>query len=425
MKLKYIYLLGLLVILSCNKYDGPSHETTKSYYFSKDGDAQKTLAGTYFPDSVKIHVSGSEYGIAAQNITAKFSIESGGGSVDASNVAIVNGIASTKWKSGAENCVQRLRADIYNIKNEYISSTYFNACAFRKGVWDSVKIGPDIQIADVLADTIAKKTWMITNTGLYVPDDIYFNWKQIYFQQVNPFSIHGDKKGYIYFSTWNGQIFKSTDSGTSWNTCSSPIPGHPYYYYMTVSNDGYLWTSTPQYNRSLRCSRDGGNTWSADTVGLLTSDLVGDIFRLSNGDILYHSSSNLKLYKSTDDGKSWKNMPCPVYSTKLFVTQKDEIIIYNQDFGITIYKSTDLGKTFKKVYNAWPEYRTTAMSKIIVKKDNYYYCLIAGFGIVRTTDFENFETFWLNKSIVYLYLTYDGVLITKGLTNNVVYYYSD
>lgn len=423
MKTKYLALLLLTIFISCNKYDGPSSEILMSISFSKTGDEQKTLAGNYFNDSISVFVSGYEYGNSVSGLSAILTVEKGGGSVHQSNLDIVNGYASTKWKSGTISCDQRLRVDIYSKNNTLINQLYFHGNAFRTGIWDTITSQPDVLIMDILADTSSHKTFMINSNGLFRQKDNYFNWEQYYIGQISPFRLFMDGNGFIYLSTWNGQIYKSIDGGNFWSLCQSPIEGHPYYYYMTVSNDGYLWASTPEYPKSLRCSRDGGLTWTADTAGLNEDELVGDIYRLNTGELLFHTKSTT-LYKSTDDGKSWKPEPVPEYSIKLYVTDKEEIIIINQDNGITIYKSTDLGQTYKKVYNVLPEYGTT-MEKSILKKGDYYYILIPGYGIIRTPDFDNFETFWRNTEIVYLYLTYDGVIICKGFDNDVVYYYRD
>jgi photosystem II stability/assembly factor-like uncharacterized protein len=264
------------------------------------------------------------------------------------------------------------------------------------------------------------------SSGIYYLKDSIFNWNQENQQYISgPFSLHMDKSGTYYVSNWYGSIYKSTNGGYSWNLCSQPIPGHQFYYFMTVAPDGYLWTSSFEYRRSLRCSRDEGNTWTADTIGLEENEVIGNIFKLSNGTIFFHSASMHNLYKSDDDGKTWQKMNHPQYSLSLFVTNKDEIIIINQQNGISFHKSTDMGQTYRKTYSVWPQFVTTAMNHIIVKKDNYYYILIAGYGIVRTFDFEDFEQVYRNENIVYLFRTHDGSLIAKGLDNSKVYYYRD
>jgi len=423
MRFNLFYLTGLLFILSCNNFDGPFYETIESYTFNKIGDAQKTNANNYFSDSIGIAINKNLPDNSTQGFSARFTVISGGGSLDDNDMQIINGTAKTRWKSGSISTEQKVRIDIYDKKNNFLNKITIVAFAFRKEIWDTIPSNSGLNISDVLADTIRNKTFAIINGNIYLQKENYYTWELQTIGIENAFSMHIDVTGKIYISTWNGLIYKSTDGGINWNLCTKPITNHIYYYYMNVSNNGYLWASSPDYSHGLRCSRDGGNTWTVDTIGLIYNELMGDIYKLSNGDMLFHSL-NTMLYKSTDDGKTWQVMDCPPYSTKLFVDEKEEMIIFNQENGVSIHKSTDFGKTFRKVYSVWPEYGTI-MSKIIQKKGNYYYILIPGYGIIRTLDFEKFETFSPNTKIVYLYLTHDGVLIARGLDNNTIYFYRD
>jgi len=423
MNLKFSYFIILLIVFSCNKYDGPSHETTKSYSFSFYGNELKTMAGEYFTDSIRLYANGYENGIDQKGLTVVLIVESGGGHIDNSNLEIVNGYAATKWKAGNQGGLQQIRADVYKQNGQYLGSAIANAYAFRKGAWDMTQNVPDVLIADVVADTINKKTYMITGYGLFVEKDYYFNWEQLGYQQINPYSLDIDKSGNIYMTTWQGQILRKASGTDFWSYCNNPIPGNSQLYNTTICNNGYIYTTSPNYDKSLRCSRDGGYTWTADTAGLIPGETVGNIYKLSNGEFIFQTSGT-NLYKSTDDGKSWNPMQGPTNSTKLYVTKNEDIILFNQENGVSIFKSTDLGKSFKKVYSI-SFYYGPDMSKIIQQKGGWYYILIPGYGIIRTTDFEQFETFWQNSDVLNLYQTHDGVLISKGYSNYPVYYYRE
>ena len=422
MNIKYSYILILLIAVSCNKYEGPFLETTENYSFSKYGDGQKTLAGNYFEDAIGIVVYNNLTYSTNEELSALFTVIAGDGTVDDNMIDFNNGYVSTRWKSGGTSNKQQVRIDIFNKNKKMLNSIFINSFAFRENVWDTVTIDPDKSIRDILADTITKQTFMISNCLLHTQKVNYFEWEADQPQNFNcPFGLYKDENGIIYLNNWSGEIFKSVDYGNNWLSCTKPIEEHSYFYYMTVTEDGYIWTSTPEYEYSLRCSRDGGQSWSADTIGLKPKELIGDIFRLSNGDILFHSL-NMHLYKSTNDGKSWETMQSPEYSTKLYVTDKGEIIMFNQENGVSIHKSTDLGQTFTKVFSVWPEYGAS-MQKIIQKRGDEYYILIVGYGIIKTIDFEDFETVWRNTGIIYLYMDHSGVLITNGF-NTPTYYYN-
>lgn len=422
MKYKNIYIIILVFIISCNKYDGPYYETIENYYFNKIGNEQKTFANNYFTNSIGINIQQITGENSINDLRAKFSVISGGGCVDNENVDFINNIASTKWKSGNSTCKQQVKVDITNKKNEILANIIIDGFAFRENVWDTVTIAPDNAVHDLLADTIANNTFIIANGQLYKQGINYFDWVYQNPGLNSPFSLDIDKNGTIYLCNWQGEIFKSINNGNSWTSCSKPITEHPYFYYMTVTADGYIWASTPEYEYSLRYSKDEGQTWINNTAGLDANELICDIFRLSNGNILLYSL-NTNLYKSIDDGESWEAIETPPTSTRIYVTNKDEIIAFNQENGATIFKSTDLGQTFKKVYNVNKGYMPSS-GQVIQKINNNYYILLSHFGILKTTDFENFEVFWDNPNVFNLYRNHEGVLIVREFGSDLVYYHN-
>jgi photosystem II stability/assembly factor-like uncharacterized protein len=356
-------------------------------------------------------------------MAANFTVLSGGGSVEPTSSVFNNYIAKTRWKTGISSSIQQLKIEIFNKDNILINTSYLEAYTFNYNKWDTVTCFPDISIRDILPDTIANQTLMIDYRTLYQQKDKYFEWLS-----KNNFSdtyqLQIDRKGVIYLSAYDGKgkIYKSINHGVSWQECNDPIAENKNFYNINVSPNGYIWASSYLEN-SFRCSRDGGQTWLADTIGLEKDDYLGDIYFLSNGNILF-MSSNMRLYQSSDDGKSWTRMQTPQYPLKLYVTDRDEIIIINQDNGISIYKSTDLGQNYTQKYSIQPKYGTT-MKKTIQKINNIYYILIPGYGILKTTDFENFETFVKNTKMVFLYQDHTGTIITRDFENKYTFYYKE
>jgi hypothetical protein len=416
----YKYFIAIMLFLiSCNKHEGPGFEIIETYNFSVTGNGQRNMAGSYFDDSVKVYASGNIRKEMVRGMRAVFKVVSGGGAVDISEANVVNGYAATRWKSGNSSCFQKLRAEIYDKDNKLINTLHINNLAFRTGVWDTIYSEPEIRFWDVWGDTISGKTFAIGNNNMYTQGSNFFTW-DIVMEQINGFSFHSDAAGMLYMSTWYGKIFKSGNGGNSWQLCENPIIGHPYFYYMAVTNDGYMWASTYHYPHSLRCSRDGGITWTADTIGLSPGSLVADVHRLKNGDILLYDFTS--FYRSTDDGRTWKPLNVPQYSTKLFVTDNNEVIVISLGGGANIYKSVDGGKSFSLKHTVPVDYHTS-MQKNIRKYKNTYYVLIPGYGVLKTTNFESFEPLYRNLDIRFLYMAHDGLIICRGLDNQKAYFY--
>jgi hypothetical protein len=187
---------------------------------------------------------------------------------------------------------------------------------------------------------------------------------------------------------------------------------------MHVSNDNYIWIY--KFDYPTKYSKDGGNTWLTAGSGL-SSYGFGDVFRLKNGSLLFHGSNCCSLSRSDDDGATWTHIATPGLSTKLYVNEKDEIFICTQLSGCWIYKSTDMGATFQSVYGVSPVFGTT-MDNVFNKWKDFYYILIPGFGILKSSDLTHYQIYWLNYDLENLFIDHNGVLIAKDWNLKTVYY---
>lgn len=410
----------IAIISSCEKYPDPSYQNLEGYRFRKSGSDQKAFACNYLNDSISVQIENSITNSYTKGFRVQFNVMAGGGSVDQSTIITDNnGFAYTNWKLGEETCQQLVRANVLDYTGKLLTEIDFRAFGFRYNTWDTVTTRPDIRIFDMVADTINNMTLMTTNNTLYRQGNNYFDWDEVKgINMKSPRTIEMDSEGTLYLGNWNGELVKSFDQGETWLACTNPIPDYFGYFFLVVSSDNYIWVNTPGY--ALHCSRDGGFTWTCDSTGLAPMELLGDVFRLTNGTLLFHSL-NCHLYKSEDDGKTWTAMEAPEYSIKLYVTENDEIIIINQDYGISIYKSTDMGENYTRVYSVMPEFGTL-MDHIFHKYGDIYYVLVPGYGILKTPDLENFEIYWRNTGLNNLFMDHNGGLIARDWEWDKVYY---
>ncbi|HUV01720.1 MAG TPA: sialidase family protein [Bacteroidales bacterium] len=352
-----------------------------------------------------------------------FKVVSGGGSLSQVSVNTDKiGTATTDWQLGSDSYNQVLRASLYKPSGAYLTSRDLSVNCFRNDAWDAVSSAPDGNITGMVADTVYGVTFMVTVNSVYRQGYRYYIWEEVAdLKQKSPRTIEIDGNGVIYVSTWSGEILKSLNHGESWITCTKPYPDHPYYIYMHISNDNNIWVF--KFELPTKYSTDGGNTWL--TAGSdLSSYGFGDVFRLKNGSLLFHGSNCCSLNRSDDNGQTWTHITTPGYSTKLYVNAKDEIFICNQDGGFTIFKSTDMGATFTRLYSALPQFGTT-MDNIFNKWDNFYYILVPGYGILKSSDLNQYEVYWLNSEINNLFIDHTGVLIAKDWNYKTVYYRSN
>lgn len=410
-------LTGLFFLIpSCSP--DPSVELLESYSFSFENQQEQRLEpGESF--NVVLRIYNNKEPIPVQ-LKIVFDVIEGGGSVSRETF-FTDGATSvtTTWTLGTNSLNHRLRASLYKPDGDYLASTDLMAITFRENEWDAVSIDPDGHITGMVADTVYGVTFMVTNDKVYKQGSKYYIWEEVKDPVLeSPRTIEIDTKGTIYASTWSGEVIKSIDHGESWKKCTKPYPDHPYYIYMHVSNDNYIWVF--KFDYPTKFSGDGGLTWQ--TAGSdLSSYGFGDVFRLKNGTLLFHGSNCCSLSRSDDNGLTWTHIETPGYSTKLYVNDKEEIFICNQEGGVTILKSTDMGASFRRLYSCYPQFGTD-MDNIFNKWRNTYYILIPGYGILKSDDLEHYEIYWINSELNNLFIDHNGVLIAKDWNYNTVYY---
>lgn len=187
---------------------------------------------------------------------------------------------------------------------------------------------------------------------------------------------------------------------------------------MNIANDNYLWVF--KFDMPTKFSADGGMTWQ--TAGSEIWECgIGDVFRLKDGSLLFHGSNTSTLHRSWDNGQTWTHINTPGLSTKLYVNSNDEIFVCNQEGGFLIYKSGDPGASFMRLYTVFPQFGTD-LDNIFNKWKDICYILVPGYGILKSSDLNTYETYWANQDLNNLFIDHNGVLIAKDWDNKTVYY---
>ncbi|KAF0236650.1 MAG: hypothetical protein FD181_2554 [Prolixibacteraceae bacterium] len=411
-RLLYMLILPVLM-LACEKYPMPGSETLESFSYMIFGNDQSAESGEYLETEIGVQIIlESLVPPSNQKFYIELEVLKGGGILDKTTIEAGNdGKMLTRWKLGNENNQQTVKGKIYDSSGEYYSEFTINANAFFTDKWNTITDGFLIGIGDMVKDTINNRSMMISGRKLYVKegaDNKFYEWKQI---QIYPYrfkDIEINSKGEVYGGGWDGNLYKTTDWGQNWILVSKPITGNNYHFELSVSKDDYIWVS--RWDNDMHCSIDGGISWRKDTTSVPNNVPLGPVYQFNDTS---HLALALNVKQTFDDGMTWKDLNTPQYSSTLFVTGENEIILQNQDGGFTLHKSSDSGKTYKKVFSPNVAYGTTSWHCYDKFKD-YYYVLAPGGGVWKTKDFEKFEeliTFSLQRN---LFIDHTGTIYASG-----------
>ncbi|HET6574560.1 MAG TPA: hypothetical protein VFG68_13210 [Fimbriiglobus sp.] len=206
--------------------------------------------------------------------------------------------------------------------------------------------------------------------------------------RVVGFAVHPRDRSTFYVAVASGGVWKTTNGGTTWRPVFDDQGSYSIGYVALDPKDpNTVWVGTGEnnsqrsvgYGDGVYKSTNGGNSWT--NVGLKHSEHIGRILvnpRDSNTVYvaaqgpLWGPGGDRGLYKTTDSGKTWKNvlkfdehtgvtdvvMPDPAHPDVLLAAswQRARHVwsIVNGGPGSGLHRSTDGGKTWKKVTSGLP-----------------------------------------------------------------------
>jgi len=143
--------------------------------------------------------------------------------------------------------------------------------------------------------------------GAFISSDYGINWTATPIgMNIRCSAMSGDGNK-LYIGSYDGRLYKSHDSGTSWTETQPAGAVNQYWNLLSCSEDGLKVIAGAQAGR-LYCSTDGGLTWvETQPAGDTSRNWIGSTMS-SNGKIIAISNTESlgQLYYSSNGGGSWQ-----------------------------------------------------------------------------------------------------------------------
>ncbi len=135
------------------------------------------------------------------------------------------------------------------------------------------------------------------STGMYISNNCGNNWERIEsifkYDRTRVIESFGNK---VYVAAFNGEIYRSTDNGDTWNFFY-----HQKFVNLIYCSNNIIFVGT--INNGVYRSTDDGNKWTK-IEGSLRNKQVNGIIGLENK---YYACTNEGVFVSENNGESWVN----------------------------------------------------------------------------------------------------------------------
>ncbi|UCE40533.1 MAG: hypothetical protein JSV17_13910 [Candidatus Aminicenantes bacterium] len=180
-------------------------------------------------------------------------------------------------------------------------------------------------------------------------------------------------------SNYYDKLYKSTNSGDSWQDMTGSIQACPYSIIVDPTNPSKVYVGTTW---GVYRSSNSGNTWTKSTGGVYAYALGIDP---SNPNTIY-AGWDKKCYKSTDGGVNWTAYAAGLCGICQDVLAYSGRVYYGSYAGL--YKSLDGGTTWKASH-AGIKHNVVPAIAVARSSLNVIYAEGSQNGLFKSTDFGN------------------------------------
>jgi photosystem II stability/assembly factor-like uncharacterized protein len=152
---------------------------------------------------------------------------------------------------------------------------------------------------------------------------------------------------YVYLAC-DGGIYKSTDGGTNWSSANKGITTIQLYRIASHPSNHDTLLGGAQDNGNFRTLNGGATAWGFVTTG----DGMECFFDHTTPNVVYFSTQNTSLYKSTNYGttNTWLGSFGGAWISPFFMHPSNNQMLYTATTDV--YRSTDAGASFTVIANS-------------------------------------------------------------------------
>lgn len=243
--------------------------------------------------------------------------------------------------------------------------------------------------------------FQLTRTTTPAPDYI---WTQMAPEGgfVSAVQYHPTRNGEVWASGDDSSgLYKSLDSGGSWNLITTTPPNHSTYAFAFDPGNADVLYAPNHFGRGLLKSVDAGLNWTLYTNGLPTASSTQRINDIAvdpnNGQLVYMALAG-GLYKSVDAGANFSKITSPTFDGN---TDNDFTAIAISGSS-DLYLGSNQGRVYKSVDSgsSWTELTAGAYVKItdIELTNNALYVAFQEGTILKSATFNGTFTFVNNAT---------------------------
>ena len=151
----------------------------------------------------------------------------------------------------------------------------------------------------------------------------------------------------VVYIACDGGIYKSTDGGINWSSANNGITTIQFYRIASHPSKHDTLVGGAQDNGNFRTLDGGATAWSSVTTG----DGMDCFYDHTTPNVVYVSTQNTALYKSTDNGAnfSWLTSLGGAWVSPFFMHPSNNQWLYTATDDV--YRSTDAGSSFTVIAN--------------------------------------------------------------------------